>query len=87
MSMVKFLVGVGVGVAGKFLYDAWQESQQASSASHDGWEDESPETAQTEQREVEVPDDLSATMDTQTNELTQDIANTITDTPRVQPAA
>lgn len=69
MSMVKFLVGVGVGVAGKFLYDAWQESQQAASANHDGWEDESPETAQTEQRQVEVPDDLSATMDTQTAEV------------------
>lgn len=69
MSMVKFLVGVGVGVAGKFLYDAWQESQQASSASHDGWIDESPETAQTEQQKAEAPDDLSATMDTQTAEV------------------
>lgn len=81
MSMVKFLVGVGVGVAGKFLYDAWQESQQASSASHDDWTDESPETAQ-----AETPDDLSATMDTQTAEVSQDSANTITDTPTVQPA-
>ncbi len=86
MSMVKFLVGVGVGVAGKFLYDAWQESQQASSASHDGWTDESPETAQAEQRQAETPDDLSATMDTQTAEVSQDSANTITDTPTVQPA-
>lgn len=69
MSMVKFLVGVGVGVAGKFLYDAWQESQQVPSASHDGWIDESPETAQTEQQKAEAPDDLSATMDTQTAEV------------------
>lgn len=67
--MVKFLVGVGVGVAGKFLYDAWQESKQASSASHDGWIDESPETAQTEQQKAEAPDDLSATMDTQTAQM------------------
>lgn len=58
--MVKFLVGVGVGVAGKWLYDTWQESQQELNASQDDWEDESPETAQTEQRQAEVPDDLSA---------------------------
>lgn len=69
MSMVKFLVGVGVGVAGKWLYDTWQESQQELNASRDGWEDESPETAQTEQRQAEAPDDLSAIMDTQTAEV------------------
>lgn len=84
MSMVKFLVGVGVGVAGKWLYDTWQESQQELNASRYGWEDESPETAQSEQRQTEAPDDLSATMDTQTAEVLP--ANHISE-PTIAPVA
>lgn len=84
MSIAKLLIGVGIGVAGKWLYDQLQEQNTTSK-----WDDEDEDEDEVESSYAhnEAASDLSATMDTQTNEVTQNTANPITDTLTVQPAA